>query len=363
MALDFPNAPTIGQKFPSPATAGVPVYTWDGAKWTTVGGAVGGKTPVYTDGSQAMAAALTLFGLPLNPTDAADKAYVDGVAGALAPPAGSVRYDTAQTLTGAQQTQAQSNIGVPAPAPLPRSYLAGLTLSTPGSSGSFAVAAGMAVDSTNAVMMALASAITKTTSAYGNGNGALDSGAIAASTWYHAHLIKNPTTQTVDALVSLSATAPTLPSGYTAFRRIGAMKTNASSQWILFHQDGDVFAWDTPVVDATGSNPGPAAVTRALVGVPVGIRIQAYIQLAMQTNAAVADSTLVSDLACADVAPGQNIATTAFTYSSAGAGGSSTMAFVFTNTLAQVRTRMQTGSSAGFFINTFGWIDRRGRDA
>jgi hypothetical protein len=38
-ALDFPSSPTVGQIFPSPAVVGVPVYRWDGEKWTTQGAA------------------------------------------------------------------------------------------------------------------------------------------------------------------------------------------------------------------------------------------------------------------------------------------------------------------------------------
>jgi hypothetical protein len=59
-----------------------------------------------------------------------------------------------------------------------RSYLAGLQLSTTGSSATFAVAAGMAADSTNAATIVLASSLTKTTSAWapGTSNGALDTG-------------------------------------------------------------------------------------------------------------------------------------------------------------------------------------------
>jgi hypothetical protein len=34
MAFDFPNSPTPGQTYPSPAIAGTPVYTWDGFEWT-----------------------------------------------------------------------------------------------------------------------------------------------------------------------------------------------------------------------------------------------------------------------------------------------------------------------------------------
>ena len=40
-ALDFPATPTVGQKYPAPGIPGIPVYTWDGEKWTTVGGDVG----------------------------------------------------------------------------------------------------------------------------------------------------------------------------------------------------------------------------------------------------------------------------------------------------------------------------------
>lgn len=40
-ALDFPASPTLNQTYPAPAVPGVPVYTWDGEKWTTTGGAVG----------------------------------------------------------------------------------------------------------------------------------------------------------------------------------------------------------------------------------------------------------------------------------------------------------------------------------
>lgn len=41
-ALDFPSSPTLNQHYPVPAVPGQPVYTWDGEKWTTLGGSVGG---------------------------------------------------------------------------------------------------------------------------------------------------------------------------------------------------------------------------------------------------------------------------------------------------------------------------------
>jgi hypothetical protein len=34
MSLNFPDAPSIGQIYPSPPVDGVSTYTWDGEKWT-----------------------------------------------------------------------------------------------------------------------------------------------------------------------------------------------------------------------------------------------------------------------------------------------------------------------------------------
>ena len=69
------------------------------------------------------------------------------------------------------------------------------------------------------------------------GANGIDTGSIAASTWYHVYLINNGTTTA--GLVSLSATAPTLPSGYTYVMRVGAMRTNASSQLLKTLQYGN----------------------------------------------------------------------------------------------------------------------------
>jgi hypothetical protein len=36
--LDFPNTPAIGDLFPSPSIPGIPVWRWDGVKWTAASG-------------------------------------------------------------------------------------------------------------------------------------------------------------------------------------------------------------------------------------------------------------------------------------------------------------------------------------
>src|SRR6516164_9426082 len=93
MGMNFPNTPTVGQQWPSPPVAGQPVYRWDGTVWGSLG-AQPGKMPVYTDGSSAMTAQLTLVGDPVNANDASRKSYVDTQAALKLNVAGN------QTITG-----------------------------------------------------------------------------------------------------------------------------------------------------------------------------------------------------------------------------------------------------------------------
>lgn len=55
MALNFPSSPSIGQTYPSPATPGVPVWTWNGTAW--VAGSIGQVGYVRYDAAQALTAA------------------------------------------------------------------------------------------------------------------------------------------------------------------------------------------------------------------------------------------------------------------------------------------------------------------
>jgi hypothetical protein len=58
MALDFPASPTNGQKYPASPVAGIPTYTWDGQKWTTIGAGLIGQ--YVAKSGDTMTGALTL---------------------------------------------------------------------------------------------------------------------------------------------------------------------------------------------------------------------------------------------------------------------------------------------------------------
>jgi hypothetical protein len=71
-----------------------------------------------------------------------------------------------------------------------------------------------------------------------SGANGLDTGSEAANTWYFIWLIYNPTTGTLAGLLSTSNSSPTMPSGYTEKRRIGAVRNDSSSNLLRFVQFG-----------------------------------------------------------------------------------------------------------------------------
>jgi len=249
---------------------------------------------------------------------------------------------------------------------VPRSYLAGCTLSTAGSSATMSIAAGQAVDSTNVLMMPL-TAIAKTTSAWavGTGNGGLDTGSIANATWYHFYVIERVDTAVVDVVFSTSANSPTLPANYTLYRRIGAGLTDGSAQWTAFTQVGDSFIWTTPVLDVNATNPGTSAVTRTLT-VPTGVVVEASIS-ATGLNATSGSQyyVYVSPLAVTDQAAAAAAAPlNSFTVGTVAGTGyqAGAQMRVLTNTAAQIRSRQTVSAGSDYFgIATLGWADTRGK--
>jgi len=130
---------------------------------------------------------------------------------------------------------------------LPYGYLQGLNISNgTDTDHQIDIATGRCKDSTGVQDIISDSVITIDIEDLGvNG---LDVGTVAADTWYYPWLIYNPTTDTEAGLLSLNATSPTLPSGYTYFRKVrGAVLTDSSSNILGFTQNDNHFIFNTRI--------------------------------------------------------------------------------------------------------------------
>jgi hypothetical protein len=150
------------------------------------------------------------------------------------------------------------------------------------------IAPGSARDETQAVDIVLAAGVTKTTAAFvaGTGNGSLDSGAIAINSAYHVFVIYNDTTLAVDILTSLSATAPTMPSGFTHKRRLRSGFITDGSGFIrqgVWRADGS-FALKPSHTVTIATNRSLLNSSLLALGLPAGIKFKARCLLTI-TNA------------------------------------------------------------------------------
>ncbi len=209
--------------------------------------------------------------------------------------------------------------------------------------------------------------------ASGTGNGGLDTGSKAVSSTYHLHAIINDTTGAFDALFSLSATAPTVPSGWSRVKRIGAVLTDGSGNIRAFiqtvHGSRRKYLWSSGAIsDVNAANPGTSAVTRTLT-VPTGISVEAIIGVAGGTNSGVTSANqprgiLITPLSMPDnAASSTNFSIYVFVFTS---GDTQNLqlgntVLCMTNTSGQVRSRIeQSAASTVLRMNTIGFIDELG---
>lgn len=117
-----------------------------------------------------------------------------------------------------------------------------------------------------------------------SGLNGLDTGTVAASKVYAVHLVADPVTQqATGAMFSLSATAPLMPFGYSAFALVGYVVTDSSSDILLgYWTAGDsayrLFRYDAPIATAVTAGAATsytavslAAFVPAVENLPVSI--------------------------------------------------------------------------------------------
>lgn len=247
--------------------------------------------------------------------------------------------------------------------PFLRGYLWGLTLSN--NAGDIANSIDIAVgatasDGATPALMSLASGLTKVANvawAVGTGNGWLDTGAIGNG-WYYPYIIARSDTGVVDSLLSLSATAPTLPGSYDRKRRIGALYRTGGS-FVAFIQDADFFEYKAPTSDITAIS-GTAALRT--IKVPPAFPVMARIGVQIGNSGGVIpnanhwDPTLGSSLPSARTGVLQMFANT-----SAFAQAMSGVLDVRSNSSGQIYNAQTAGTLTGYNLETLGYFDSRGR--
>lgn len=241
-----------------------------------------------------------------------------------------------------------------------RRHISGLELSAAGGSGAFTIGAGEAVNSTTTTLLSLGSVYTKNTNAWavGTGLGGLDTGTIANG-WYHVYLIYRPDTQVTDVIFSASASSPTLPTNYTLFRWIGAIKCT-SSTWDAFTQIGDDVFWKTAVAGASGTASATTPALTTITGVPTGIKVRAKLNVGISVASGGTNyATVSSPDTGGQVVSADNGQVFVNGATAAGRG----VVDVWTNTSAQVYfSSYFSGVSTPWTIGVAGWTVNR-RDA
>lgn len=138
----------------------------------------------------------------------------------------------------------------------PWKYANGLRITNDGTTPNtkLNIATGSILDSTGVFQLVSDDALT--INAATNGLNGLDTGSLAASKVYAIHLVADPVTQQdVGAMISLSATAPLLPFGYSAFALVGYITTDASvhfllGSWTAGNSSRRTFVYDAPIATA-----------------------------------------------------------------------------------------------------------------
>ena len=251
----------------------------------------------------------------------------------------------------------------------PRGYIDGLKLSNNGTDATndIDIAAGVAADGGNAVLIQLSSALTKqldATWAVGTNAGMRASGAAIADTTYHIFLIRRTDTGVVDIAADTSVTGANIAANtnaaYTQIRRIGSIvRTGAAIK--AFTQVGDDFLWSTYATDRSST----AAVAWGLITLTLPVGIQVSPIMTGGWEQATAGQIAVAVGSAADTGDASEVLVVFSQFATekhgwnVGAGG------IFTDTSARInfRTTITGGTITTNILYTRGWRDLRGKNA
>lgn len=245
-----------------------------------------------------------------------------------------------------------------------RGYIDGIILSNAADSDHDITFGIGAVTLSSGLLVSFASALTKqidATWAAGTNHGGLFSGTVSNATWYHCFIIRKDSDGSLDAGFDTSLTASNIPSGYTAYRRVGSILTNASANIIQFIQRGDEFRWYS--TDRQDSTPTLTTTATAFtLSVPPIAGIVAKIIFSMSKTASRAVrvwSPLLVDRTPAGLLTSDLPVGLLFLGSSGEGDTRMDLAILTDNgtVMASVNT-----STIAAVIDTYGWTDGRGKN-
>lgn len=130
-----------------------------------------------------------------------------------------------------------------------------------------------------------------------SGVNGVDTGSVSSNNWYYVWVIKNPTNGLVRGLFSLSDTSPTMPSGYTKKRLLGAVRYRVSTIKQFYQQttgSSREFMWDDRSNILTGGQPSNGVWTDANISdlVPITSRSRwAFLNIGCRNAGTASSST------------------------------------------------------------------------
>lgn len=241
-----------------------------------------------------------------------------------------------------------------------KGHLYGLTMSNDAgdTTNDIAVAAGEATDESGEVLMALAAAITKRIDAawaVGSGNGGMNTGSVADSTWYEVHLIRREDTGVVDVMFTTTANRATLPAGYTRQRRIGWVRRGVATN-LQFTQKDDYFTLTTQINDVAASK--TTSATQVTLTVPPNAIARFRAGADMSTSVNANSSIVFSEIVEGNVTPALATGIISLGYWDLATGSSGGHFELRVDGSSQIEHDCDAAVGA-FDISTFGWIDHR----
>ena len=220
------------------------------------------------------------------------------------------------------------------------------------------IAAGGAMDATGAYWMTLAATLTKQSDvawAVGSAAGGLDTGAVGNSDYY-IWLIARSDTGVVDALYSLSSTAPTMPANYDYKRLIGWIK-RVGGTIVAFDVyetagGGIRMMWDSPTLDVNLAN--TLTTSRRTDAVKVPLNFATYAHLNLLINDAADSLNYIYSPDSADLAPSATVTPLA-TLRNAGGNPYVTPISIQTSATGTIAARSDTATVNLYAVVTLGF--------